>query len=218
MVRRKLAYCLAAGMLALSQTPANAAVVYTGTATPDSSGNAFISYLFNAQPAGTTQRLIIDIFSGVIETATTFTDEFYQYDLIGNPGENLGNDVRTSGSCTASAGGSNCDSVISFGRTTALLGSPAQSAFFQSSVPALEGRCSESQVGCFNIFDRLVRHDMLLGVSSKAPVSYRISVDTVSAVPEPSSWAMMIAGFGMIGALTRKRQNPLRSRLDTARA
>lgn len=30
------------------------------------------------------------------------------------------------------------------------------------------------------------------------------------AVPEPSSWAMMIAGFGMVGGLTRKRKRTTR--------
>jgi hypothetical protein len=30
------------------------------------------------------------------------------------------------------------------------------------------------------------------------------------AVPEPASWAMMIAGFGMVGALTRKRKRAAR--------
>lgn len=37
------------------------------------------------------------------------------------------------------------------------------------------------------------------------PVHYRLSID---AVPEPASWAMMIAGFGLAGAALRGRRRP----------
>jgi PEP-CTERM motif len=30
----------------------------------------------------------------------------------------------------------------------------------------------------------------------------------VTAVPEPASWAMMIGGFGLIGAAARRRSRP----------
>lgn len=42
-----------------------------------------------------------------------------------------------------------------------------------------------------------------------ASLSYRIRIDTSvqnSAVPEPASWAMMIAGFGLAGTALRRRQ------------
>jgi hypothetical protein len=32
-----------------------------------------------------------------------------------------------------------------------------------------------------------------------------VSLD-VTAVPEPASWAMMIVGFGLVGAVSRRRQ------------
>lgn len=35
---------------------------------------------------------------------------------------------------------------------------------------------------------------------------YGLDAITVSAVPEPASWAMMIAGFGLVGAAVRGRQ------------
>lgn len=37
------------------------------------------------------------------------------------------------------------------------------------------------------------------------PIGYRL---TITAVPEPASWAMMIAGFGLAGAALRRRQMP----------
>ncbi len=33
---------------------------------------------------------------------------------------------------------------------------------------------------------------------------YALTVEHLSAVPEPSAWAMMIAGFGMVGAIMRR--------------
>jgi hypothetical protein len=31
-------------------------------------------------------------------------------------------------------------------------------------------------------------------------------IPTSGAVPEPASWAMLIAGFGLVGAMQRRRQ------------
>jgi hypothetical protein len=45
-------------------------------------------------------------------------------------------------------------------------------------------------------------------VASHNPVSWSLSFKNVAgAVPEPSSWAMMIAGMGLIGASLRKRRS-----------
>lgn len=39
---------------------------------------------------------------------------------------------------------------------------------------------------------------------------WRFTISTISAVPEPATWAMMIAGFGLAGAALRRR--PVRAR------
>ncbi len=38
-----------------------------------------------------------------------------------------------------------------------------------------------------------------------------ITVDRIAAVPEPATWAFMIAGFGLIGAMLRRLRRPRRA-------
>ena len=44
----------------------------------------------------------------------------------------------------------------------------------------------------------------LLGISSHA---FLLSITSVAAVPEPETYAMLIAGLGLIGFKTRRRTN-----------
>ena len=51
--------------------------------------------------------------------------------------------------------------------------------------------------------------DFLYGNTSKTPgfnVTWNLSSGTITAVPEMTSWAMMIAGFGLIGVTARRRK------------
>lgn len=41
----------------------------------------------------------------------------------------------------------------------------------------------------------------------------RLTVNTVDAVPEPANWALMLAGFGMVGLGLRRRGQPRRTTL-----
>ena len=50
---------------------------------------------------------------------------------------------------------------------------------------------------------------------TRGPGSFSVTPN-VSAVPEPASWAMMIAGFGIIGAGLRVRRRPASSRAAVA--
>lgn len=38
------------------------------------------------------------------------------------------------------------------------------------------------------------------------PLAYSITSEYVSAVPEPATWTMMIAGFGLVGSAIRRRR------------
>jgi hypothetical protein len=47
---------------------------------------------------------------------------------------------------------------------------------------------------------------MSLGVVGAGPLRGLTARGFMAAVPEPASWAMMIAGFGMVGAIARRRR------------
>lgn len=49
--------------------------------------------------------------------------------------------------------------------------------------------------------------DLRFTTPDGSPVDYKITVDYQSAVPELGTWALMIMGFGGVGAVMRRRQN-----------
>lgn len=63
----------------------------------------------------------------------------------------------------------------------------------------------------FLLGGRLVTGDVILGHSQASISGYEVA-PPASPVPEPASWALMIAGFGLIGAAARTR----RARLSVA--
>jgi PEP-CTERM motif len=45
--------------------------------------------------------------------------------------------------------------------------------------------------------------------SSYGPVNVSLPGNTIGAVPEPAAWAMMIAGFGVVGGAARRRRETM---------
>ena len=197
-----------AALLAAVSGPGNAATVFMGTAVPDSSGTAWISYQFAGVP-GDIQRIAIDTFSGLIAEANVAVSEYFDTDDIRQDADgsihNDGNNFTSDVSCTLTGGIQSCTgSGVSFATELAALGSTT--AIFQTELPANQARCPEGKVGCFAIYNRASWNEINVAIQASSPVSYRLSYDKFSAaVPEPASWAMMIAGFGLVGSLMRKR-------------
>ena len=52
-------------------------------------------------------------------------------------------------------------------------------------------------------FDRVVLGVNVTGTSANID---NLVVNVAAAVPEPASWAMMVGGFGMLGAAMRRRK------------
>ena len=44
------------------------------------------------------------------------------------------------------------------------------------------------------------------GLNSSAAYEKLVFTNSGSVVPEPASWAMLIAGFGLVGAVARRRR------------
>jgi hypothetical protein len=218
----RLSFAVAA-VLALGSVASNAAVVLNGTATPNGSGYAEISYDthdiasgLRVQP-GQTQRIRIDVLGGLISSAegntASFhrTDDFQNYfDGVQNIVIDFSNDFPASGSCTHAGGATTCDNMGIIPQSLRVLNS-GLSAIFDYSLPTNDPRCPAFQGGCYAEYDWSAYGALTVNAKSVAPLAYRVSVSNFSAaVPEPASWAMMIAGFGMVGAVSRKRRRSMR--------
>ena len=44
-----------------------------------------------------------------------------------------------------------------------------------------------------------------LAGTDQPPLAFTYTIADAVAVPEPASWAMMLAGFGLVGAMMRRR-------------
>ena len=61
------------------------------------------------------------------------------------------------------------------------------------------------QVPCATKKDKHKKCDKVMAFDNKADIMAKVSMVT-SAVPEPSTWAMMIVGFGAVGTMVRSRR------------
>ncbi|CAM3208223.1 hypothetical protein SPAN111604_10355 [Sphingomonas antarctica] len=64
-----------------------------------------------------------------------------------------------------------------------------------------------SKVVLYGTYQLFQYADLTVRSASFAPISYLITTDVSAFVPEPAAWTMLLAGFGFVGGLSRRRSN-----------
>jgi hypothetical protein len=203
-----------ASLLSMLPFQAQAATVIKGTIDPVDGFGWITSDYPNPTyfiPSGSKTKVTLDIKSGVIAEAEVTSRWFFSFDeyTSGNPRLNIGNDYSGSEACSFNGGGPDgcfATDADGFSRSRFLTGlSVGQQALsFSLFRPADFDHCTDTSVGrCNSFWD--VNADYGFKIAAQRPVSYTLTFSDAGAVPEPASWAMMIAGFGLIGGILRKK-------------
>lgn len=211
-----------ASVAALLPIQAQATTIYTGTLTPTNGQTEITSDLFGpigytALPAGKQQAFILELNGGSITDA--YLNVHYDYDWrayedhypLGN--DVLENDAYVDDGCEFSG---TCGVLAPWGDIVGKPYSPLslavfnQSAVWSISNPADFDTCgTKGTPGCYGEIFHTATLNYSFQISSNRPVSYRLTISDPlggsNAVPEPASWVMMIAGFGILGGAMRKR-------------
>ena len=209
-------------ILALS-VPAQA-VTFTGVLNPVD-GFAVFNFPWEPDPGfefdeGKTQ-VSFSINNGVIYEANVSTHGHYSYDVIpSNPNAApWGNDASWDEACFFNTSFPEGCHNISYN-----FPSEQGGAFFMSGLSVGQKNLTYNVIvpkgfdNCDNpVFDVECRLEWTarpsaadIKIASHKPVAWSISFKNVAgAVPEPASWATMIAGFGLIGSTMRRRRNQL---------
>jgi hypothetical protein len=206
---------LLAGLM--TAVPAGAVTVVTGTANPVNGTASIVGSLLNTpyEVKGQTTQVRFEIRSG--ELASSYQSLFWiitdHYKNPDYPDLIFENDTSGSDYC-----GSDQPSVCPGGIGNPPPASPFLSGFsstthstnLQLFQPASFDHCDQP------IFDTDCARDYSLGladyafeVKSDKQISYKFVIGDPkfvnASVPEPASWMMMIAGFGLVGAMRRTR-------------
>jgi len=219
----KLSYAISGVVMAAISLSAKAAVIVTGVAFPDENHLAQIYSDTDTDPLiafapkpGMSQRIKIDVFAGSIASANAHVPYYVSHDQIINfDGQivNASGDFPGEDSCGYDGFGVACNGGVTSPKLQ-ILGKSAKTAIFQWSLPKNDPLCDPTAVGCEAFYNWAGYGWLDLTVSSTRPVDYRVSVTDfpsgAGAVPEPASWAMMVAGFGAVGSLSRRPKRLMR--------
>lgn len=219
------------GWLAASMpASANAATDVYGILWPVDGKATLLSppYLFDPAamvPAGKRATVSFSVFDGVIADVVSTLQYRWTYGIVpSNPNAvPFGNDVDGTEVCTfsgAGPGGCYTEGFMEPGQSlrpsllmTNLVVSP-QSISYDLYRPPSFDRCDHPTYDEVCSSSWTMSNDYQFTVASDKVFTFKLSVSDPMAVPEPASWAMMIAGFGAIGSWQRgSRMRERRSRL-----
>jgi hypothetical protein len=190
LVMRVLALAVLVGALPAAAAP----VIITGTVYPQA-GNSELSLLIGRVDVSAAGQGVGDIGDGIWRASFAFSRPatarlflgqvitFDEYDLY--DGSYLGGDDFFNLQAEPMFGGSSGSGVFRVWRG------------YQSIIPGYS----------------ITYHGFLGGAGLDAnfgilasPVDYTFRVDRIGDVPEPASWVMLVAGFGLVGAIHRRRR------------
>lgn len=170
---------------------------------------------FASVPAGTTKTITLTYTGGTLQSGAFSIDSHYNYKTIDADGSVAENDLSEYISCVFGLSETTRCYQNQGGEFPTDLASiefqEGQAILRVTSLPAYDNcatapgwHCAEYRTGSAVFFDA--------AFSTENGVTYDLAVsDPSSPVPEPATWAMMIAGFGMAGAALRRRPMALRA-------
>jgi len=192
-IKRTLAGFAAVAVAALALSSAAQAATVVPVGTPDTGTGEFFTI---KSGQSSTSPVINSTFGAYVSGPSTAFD--YQFDFT------IDNSGVGSGNLSYSANGSN---QLTFSDVL-INGTSYKSSIFGSSTTGFGLFVNNIAItsGALNTIE-------IIGQSSSGNVSTGFSGNanfTLTAVPEPASWAMMIGGMGLIGGVLRRRNTALR--------
>lgn len=213
-------------LVAITCTPSFAATIIKGTLDPDDAGfvsiDSFSLGTVGPQiPDNSRVKVSLKINRGVIAEVQTYAFILYVYDAYskeypGNlyPDAGLGNDFHWSEACEYNSyGPDGCHYAAHFPDESYApsmfltdLKVKSKSLSYEVFRPHSYNNCDHIFVGRCSEFWDISNSDFQFRVASRKPVSYTLTYGEPVGVPEPASWALMIAGFGLAGGALRKQR------------
>ncbi len=173
-------------------------------------------------PDGYSMKVTLDIASGVIAEANTWVRVGFAYDdwTAEYPGDkypdaNTGNSFSWMEACHFNSSSPDGCFLEDFAPSSEYGPSQRITDFtvgqrtlsYEINRPLEFNNCDHQFVGMCSNFWSVANEQYEFKIAAQRPVSYTLTFgDPIrSAVPEPASWAMMIAGFGLAGATLRRK-------------
>lgn len=192
---------LLASVALMLAAPADAALIFTGVLSP----NTTLQLELPGLAVGETTRFYFEWDGGTPDGGSLVNENHWvrtgwdQGILLGRDGDDTSYCEFPVGDAYAGA----CRGGVHGVTATSSFTSNSIEAFF--TVPAGYNRCDVVTVGdCAEEWSTRRPSQLMADFVGPQPTSYRIEWGIANAVPEPSTWAMMLLGFGGMGFAIRR--------------